>query len=173
MPLRCGYNGLHVPPYHPYDRLRLLIFCRRGAMRSETAVLTVLTILLSSSLASAEYETSPGSDMRMRPNPQALAGESSADIRYGSSDTAVRARVEQALQEAQLQHLRELSVEVQNGVVHLSGSATKHEAIDAALATALMVNGVDDIENRIVLLNPPPVYSSGKWAGAYSTAGAG
>jgi hypothetical protein len=142
-------------------------------MQSKSAVLTAVTILLFCSVASAEYESSPGADMRMRPNPQALAGESTADIRYGGSDTAVRARVEQALQEAQLQNLRELSVDVQNGVVYLSGSATKHEAIDAALATTLMVNGVDDIENRIVLLNPPPIYSSGKWAGAYSTAGAG
>lgn len=142
-------------------------------MRSKLSVIAIVAVLLSCSFAWAESNALEPADRRMRFDPQAVAGETEADIQYGSSDSAIRSRLEQALRDAQLTGVRDLSVEVRNGTAYLSGSATKHEAIDEALSTALMVSGVEEIKNQIVLVNPPPIYSSGKWAGAYSTAGAG
>jgi hyperosmotically inducible protein len=77
-------------------------------------------------------------------------------VDYGMDDEAITRRVVTALHAETEFSLKEVKVRTDRGDVSLSGEMATHAQIDRSLAIALMVSGVQRVENRLRAPDPNP-----------------
>lgn len=75
-------------------------------------------------------------------------------VDYGMDDEAITRRVLAALHAETEFSLKDVKVRTNGGDVSLSGEMATHAQIDRSLAIALMVSGVQRVENRLRVPDP-------------------
>lgn len=65
-------------------------------------------------------------------------------------DRSISERVRDTLSQDQKIHVKALSVDVQDGIVTISGIADSQRSIEHAVKTALLVDGVEDVRSRLI-----------------------
>jgi osmotically-inducible protein OsmY len=81
-------------------------------------------------------------------------------LRPALTDDQIASSLRSALSQEYPQLADRVQVEVRGGVAYLSGDLRNHREIDELLSTALMINGVRDIQSDITLGGRP--YGSGR-----------
>ena len=81
-------------------------------------------------------------------------------LRPAVSDDQIASDLRSALNREYPSLAHRIQVEVRGGVAYLSGDLRNHREVDELLSTALMVNGVKDIQSEITLAGRP--YGSGR-----------
>jgi osmotically-inducible protein OsmY len=81
-------------------------------------------------------------------------------LRPALTDDQIASALRSALSQDYPQLAERIQVEVRGGIAYLSGDLRNHREVDELLSTALMINGVRDIESDITLGGRP--YGSGR-----------
>lgn len=76
-------------------------------------------------------------------------------LRPGPADDQIASEVRACLARDFPRHVQGLQIEVKDGIVRLSGDLRSHREVDAVLASALMQQGVRDIESDVTVGGRP------------------
>jgi hypothetical protein len=102
-------------------------------------------------ITSATPKPSPETDMTAPSAPSASASDIGSNTGRSAEDALITGKVRAELLKASDGKSIEIDVETQNGVVHLTGFARSNSDIDSALEIAKRVEGVKDVQQKLVV----------------------